>query len=111
MRKHLRRPGWRHQARLHLKAPAPDSGVTWRNQGAGTPLPPKCCMTLALSLQRPRASVSADHVFGESVACGAGRAHVAVRAFVLCVCMPVEETSRCRPLCQSWAVSLCHGGR
>lgn len=43
-------------------------------------MPPTRCMTLAVSLQLPRASVSPGQASGESVAAGVEEPRVAVRA-------------------------------
>lgn len=89
VRRHLRRLAWRRRAWLRLKAPVHGMSVNTEDGGAGTSLPPTCCMTSAVSLRLPRASVSLDQAFGESV--------LGWKSPVLlsCVCMPAEEVPCC----------------
>lgn len=66
-------------------------------------MPPTRCMTLAVSLQLPRASVSPGQAFGASVLRGGGAlcCRLRFRERPRCVCM--EEMSHCHPMSE-----LCH---
>lgn len=59
---------------------SPGAGWSITRRNGGTAVPPTRCMTLAVSLQLPCASVSPGQAFRESVAAGVEEPRVAVRA-------------------------------
>lgn len=59
---------------------SPGAGWSVTRRNGGTAVPPTRCMTLAVSLQLPCASVCPGQAFRESVAAGVEEPRVAVRA-------------------------------
>lgn len=80
---------------------SPGAGWSLTRRNGGTAVPPARCMTLAVSLQLPRASVSPGQAFRESAAAGLEEPW-AVFAWRRCLAAI---------LCRSCAMSLCRGGR